>query len=55
MGLKKTLRKIGRALPVVAANAPAIAEVVRQVQEALKKPKPVQPAADAPAPAVPAE
>ena len=53
MGLKKTLKKLGKAIPVIVANAPAIADAVRQVREALKKPAPARP--DAPAPATPAD
>ena len=58
MGLKKTLKRIGKAIPVIIANAPALADAVRQVKEALQKPKAPQPAPGAPTPPtapVPAE
>jgi hypothetical protein len=55
MGLKKTLKGLSRAIPVVLVNAPAIVEVVRQVRDALKKPAPAgepgQAAANVAAPA----
>jgi hypothetical protein len=44
MGLKKTLKRISKAIPVIIANAPALADAVRQVKEALQKPKAPQPA-----------
>jgi hypothetical protein len=54
MGLKKTVKRIGKALPVIIAYAPVVADAVRQVKEALKTPKPAQPAADGPPPGAPA-
>jgi hypothetical protein len=55
MVLMNALRLLGKALPVIIANGPAIAEAVRQVREALKKAKPVQPMPDGPAPVAAAE
>jgi hypothetical protein len=50
MGLKRTLKRIGKAIPVIIANAPALAAAVRQVKEALKQSEPVKPAPAEPAP-----
>ena len=55
MGLKKTLKRAGKAIPVIVAYAPAVADLVRQVKRALKKPEAPQPAPDTAAPAAPAE
>ncbi|HEY0147814.1 MAG TPA: hypothetical protein VGB70_02305 [Allosphingosinicella sp.] len=53
MGLKSTVGAVAKVLPVIIAYAPALADLVRQVKEALKKPKaPATPqAADEPVPA----
>ena len=45
MGLKSTLRKVVRAIPVIIAYAPVIADGVRQVKKAINTP---DPAGDAP-------
>jgi hypothetical protein len=55
MALMNTLRLLGKALPVIIANGPAIAEAVRQIRQATRKPKPVQPVPDGPALAPAAE
>jgi hypothetical protein len=39
LGLKSTLKRLARAVPVILANAPAIAEMVREVTRALREPK----------------
>ena len=40
MGLKKTLKGLAKALPVILAYAPAVVDAARQVSKAVKKPKP---------------
>ena len=55
MGLMNTLKLLGKALPVIIANAPAIAEAVRQIRQATRKPKPVQPVPSGPVPAAAGE
>jgi hypothetical protein len=50
MALSSALKGIGKAIPVIVAYAPTIAEIIRQLRAALKKPKP-EPVADAGAPA----
>ena len=55
MGLMKALKVFGKAVPVIIANGPAIAEAVRQIREALKKPAPPQPVPGGPVPAAGAE
>ncbi len=39
MGLASTLKRLGKALPVILANAPAIVDTVREVRRAVRKPK----------------
>ena len=51
MALSSALKGIGKAIPVIVAYAPTIAEIVRQLRAALKKPKIPQPPADLPTPA----
>ena len=51
MALSSALKSIGKAIPVIVAYAPTIAEIVRQLRAALKKPKPLDPPADLPTPA----
>jgi hypothetical protein len=46
MEMMKVLKLLGKALPVIIANAPVIAEAVRQIREALKKPAAPQPLPD---------
>ena len=55
MELLKMLKLLGRALPVIIANGPVIAEAVRQIREALRKPPAPQPVPDGPVPAASAE
>ena len=40
MKLKRILRKVVRAIPVIVAYAPVIADGVRQVKKAVKTPDP---------------
>ena len=40
MGLKKTLKGLAKALPVIIAYAPAVIDAVRQVRKAVKAAKP---------------
>ena len=40
MGLKSTLGKVMKAIPVIVAYAPVIADGVRQLKKAVKPPKP---------------
>jgi hypothetical protein len=50
MELRTIIKGVGKALPVIIAYAPAIADLVRQVKAAFKTPKPepqVEPAAAA--------
>jgi hypothetical protein len=49
------LKLLGRALPVIIANGPVIAEAVRQIREALRKPPAPQPVPDGPGPAASGE
>jgi hypothetical protein len=39
MGLRKTLKRIGRAIPAIVETVPAVVEGVREVRRALGKPK----------------
>jgi hypothetical protein len=39
MGLNSILKRIAKAVPVIVANAPAVADAVRVVAKALRKPK----------------
>lgn len=39
MSIKSLLRRLAKALPVVLAAAPGVVDAVKQVQEALRKPK----------------
>ena len=55
MGLKTALKLFGKALPVIIAHGPALAEAVRQIKAALKKPAQAEPAPQAPVPATAAE
>jgi len=50
MGLKSVLKLLAKAVPVIVANGPAIADTLRQIKAAIKTPKPV-PAEPAAAPA----
>ena len=43
MSLKKLLKALRRALPVIVANAPAVIDAARQVKRALKRPPPQAP------------
>jgi hypothetical protein len=40
MELRAIIKGVGKALPVIIAYAPAIADLVRQVKAAFKAPKP---------------
>ena len=40
MSIASLLKRLTQALPVILANAPVVVEVVKQVRQALKKPKP---------------
>jgi hypothetical protein len=51
MGLKSTIAAAAKVLPVIIAYAPALADLVRQVKAALKKPKAPAAQAEEPAPA----
>ncbi|HEY7810064.1 MAG TPA: hypothetical protein VIA98_06765 [Allosphingosinicella sp.] len=51
MGLKSTIGAVAKVLPVIIAYAPALADLVRQVKEALKKPKAPVGQGDEPVPA----
>ena len=42
--MMNALKLFGKALPVIIANGPAIAEAVPQIREALRKPAPKVPA-----------
>ena len=55
MEMVKLLKLLGKALPVIIANAPVIAEAVRQIRDALRKPPAPQPVPDGPVPAAVAE
>ena len=50
MEIAKVLRLLGKALPVIIANAPVIAETVRQIRVALRRPPAPQSVPDVPAP-----
>ena len=39
MGFRSTLKRLARAIPVIAANAPALKDAARQVKRAVKKKK----------------
>jgi hypothetical protein len=39
MGLKSTLRRLAKALPIIVAAAPAVLDAAREVKKALKKPE----------------
>ena len=43
MGLKKTLSRLAKAIPVIIAYAPLVVDGVRQLKKAVKKPKPKAP------------
>jgi hypothetical protein len=45
MGLKKTLRSLAKAVPVIVAYTPLVVDGVRQVKKAVKKPAPETPPA----------
>jgi hypothetical protein len=55
MEMMKLLKMLGKALPVIIANGPVIAEAVRQIREALRKPPAPQPVPEGPVPAALAE
>lgn len=40
MSLKSILKKLMRAAPIIAANAPAIIAAAKEVKTAVKRPKP---------------
>jgi hypothetical protein len=58
MSIASLLKRLTKALPVILAAAPGVVDAVKQVQEALRKPKKAaagaaEPEAAAPAPAEP--
>ena len=46
MSFGKFLRRLGKALPAVVANAPAVIDAARQVRNALKTPRKKAPPRD---------
>jgi len=42
MSLKSTLKRLAKAIPIILANAPAIVAAVKEVKDAVKKPKKAQ-------------
>lgn len=55
MEMIKVLKLLGKALPVIIANGPVVAEAVRQIREALRKPPAARPVPGGPVPAAVAE
>ena len=50
MGLRSTLKRLAKAIPVIAANAPALKDAARQVKRAVRRKKRRRdPATDRPA------